>query len=839
MDEASEHPGAAIADLARKMTAERRARFLDAACGDDPGLRADVEARLSEPGGAGGAQSVGEVVAEGQPPIQDDQADPFESLVLDAVSAEGGPAASPTEDSEAGTPILAYCREMGLEPVARLRLFQRVCHLVDGMHRRGTIHGGLFQDLVRIGPDGEPSISLGASSTGDSEGSAPAVLRSASPEQILGEPLTTAADVYGLGLVLYELMTGRYPYQTSSPEPGRYELVEAISQQAPERPSRAIGPQESALADDAASRAKLIRLLDGDLDLIVLKALQKEPEHRYRSAAVFAEDIDRFLQGRPVLAHQPGRLYGLGKLIRRHPVATVSGIGLLAALVAGLVGTSLGLVRMSRAMERSESSYEAARSAIDDLFARFEQESAFSAPDLAPARTALLESFLHYYERTAEQPGGVAPSPLVAAEARQRIGRIYELMGLPDVAAWQYGAALDAFRQLADGSSLFFGERVSLLAKLGELLRIEGDRRAEARANLEEARTLLKSGPSSRASTPENRRKLARVLGSLAELERAEGHQPQAVDDWREAVRINQERVSAKSADTEDQVALAQSLIGLGRALSTDPQTIGMGLDEMIKGVDLRQAIVHAEPSRVDQAVELGKDYRELSALLQGAGQLPPAAENARRAVDVYEQLDRRFPDTVAYQSGLYVAEDALSRLLALMNEPGTALEHALKARAVLERLVARYPRNRLFAFDLSRSHNLIGRLQQRRKAYTAALQSFQSAVDLLESAGDLDGENSYQLAANLALCISLFGAGADTPPPDDEAALNPADKLRRQVYGKRAVAALAHAVNEGVTNLDLYQTDDDLDSLRDRPDFQKILKDLSSRTDDPTPHAR
>jgi len=168
--------------------------------------------------------------------------------------------------------------------------------------------------------------------------------------------------------------------------------------------------------------------------------------------------------------------------------------------------------------------------------------------------------------------------------------------------------------------------------------------------------------------------------------------------------------------------------------------------------------------------------------------------------------------------------------LLALSNETKAALEHSNRVRAMLERLAARYPKNRLFAIDLSKCHNLIGKLQRRRRIYAEALQSFQRAVDMLEGAGQLNAENSYQLAANLSLCISLFGAGPDTPPPDDESTLSPADQLRRKVYGKRAVEALTRAVAEGITNVELYQTDDDLDSLRDRPDFQKLVKELADR---------
>jgi non-specific serine/threonine protein kinase/serine/threonine-protein kinase len=634
-------------------------------------------------------------------------------------------------------------------------------------------------------------------------------------------------------VILYELLTGRYPYQTASPEPGRDELIEAISQQAPEQPSRAV---ERGSAEAPETRA-LRKLLDGDLERIVIKALQKEPKQRYRSAAALADDIDRFLQGRPVQAHPPGRFYVAGKLIRRHPALTTLGVLLLAGLVTGLVLTSVSLVRTRRALARVEVASRTAHTAVDELLTRIDREHLLATPDLAPIRADLLDAFLRHYERASEAAGSNLAARLEGARARRKVGRIYELMGLRDVATWTYEAAVEAHRELDDGTAgprEGVEERASLLAKLGELLVAEGGRLAEARAILEQARTLLKGEPSGKDGGPEARRTLAKALGSLAELERSEGRREQAVAHWREALGLIRGLVSGKAATLEDLIAFGDSLIGSGRVLAENPETAGRGLEELTRGVELRQAIVRTVPSRVDQAEALGREYRELSVLHQSAGRSQPAVENARRAVEVYEQLDRRFPETRAYQTELYLAEDELGRLLALSNEVKPALDHAVRARTVLEQLVAKQPKDRGLALDLSRSHSLVGRLLKRRRAYAEALQSFQRAVDQMESVGRLGGEDSYVLAANLSLCVSLFGSGPDSPPPDDESTLGPADTLRRQVYGKRAVAALARAVEQGIKDPELYRTDPDLDALRDRPDFQKLLQELAEKAKGP-----
>jgi hypothetical protein len=176
----------------------------------------------------------------------------------------------------------------------------------------------------------------------------------------------------------------------------------------------------------------------------------------------------------------------------------------------------------------------------------------------------------------------------------------------------------------------------------------------------------------------------------------------------------------------------------------------------------------------------------------------------------------------------LYLTYDMMSRLRNQQGESAAALELAEQARRVIERLVAQHPREPGFKLDLSRCHDFIGRLLRHQGKFDEAFRSFQRGVDVLESLPNLDPAGSYQLAISLASCVSLIGAGPDAGPPDDESKLSAADRLRRQLYGKRAVTALSRACSGGFANLQVCQTDSDLDPLRDRPDFQKLLKDLS-----------
>ena len=226
-----------------------------------------------------------------------------------------------------------------------------------------------------VAPEGTPRIS----SREPDDLATDAMVRpeNISPERVLGEPATTATDIYALGLVLYELLTGHHPYQIPGGEES--EIYKAVCEQPPERPSLAVNrpdranPESSHQTSEIKSAArgttprKLQRLLAGDLELIVLKALQKEPERRYGSADQFAEDIDRYFAGRPVRAHRDGRLYRLGKLIRRHPAVTAIGILALAALGIALIGTRVSLVRARQEQNQTEAAFGVAQAAVNDL----------------------------------------------------------------------------------------------------------------------------------------------------------------------------------------------------------------------------------------------------------------------------------------------------------------------------------------------------------------------------------------------------------------------------------------------------------------------------------------
>ena len=236
-----------------------------------------------------------------------------------------------------------FCREKHLSLRDRLELFRKVCAAVTHAHQHLIIHRDIKPANIRVTPTGEPKLlDFGIAKLVDpatSElGQQTMTLRGvmtpeyASPEQIRGDSMTTASDIYSLAVILYELLTGQRPYRITSRRPN--EIARAITEQEPTRPSTAIARSDLADAQREIQNPKLVR---GDLDNIILKALAKEPARRYPSVAQFSEDIRRHLHGLPVIARKDTVAYRASKFIARNKIAVGAGTLVVMAIIGGLI----------------------------------------------------------------------------------------------------------------------------------------------------------------------------------------------------------------------------------------------------------------------------------------------------------------------------------------------------------------------------------------------------------------------------------------------------------------------------------------------------------------------
>ncbi|MGC8641940.1 MAG: protein kinase domain-containing protein [Isosphaeraceae bacterium] len=841
MHPVNHNPVPMIAELARAMAIERRERFLDAACGADVNLQKQVENLLEN--SSFQPSSAPAPLSPANEQATNSEASSIESIALDALLTGEGPGPGTEAESEPDTasdlPIINFCERKRLSLVDRLRLFQQVCQRIDQSHRQGIMERDLTPHRVHVSGDAPPSVRLCEQSHTSSEDVS--VFRYASPEQVLGEPISVATGVYALGVLLYELLTGHYPYRLEKDDPG--EIANAISVQAPERPSLVVErpdeagrPPEAVAEARATSLVRLKRQLAGDLELIILHAMHKEPTLRYASAERLAADVEAFLLGRPVRAHQDSWHYRAGKFIKRHRFTTTLGFLVGAAILIGGAAATISMIQARRVANRATVLHHAARRSLDDLFVQIDREHRFDEPGLSVVRGALLESLLPYYETLRDRPGTDIESLHEAAVAQARIARIDRLTRPPDVAAWQYENALERYQILtakAPGSSQVEDELIRVLIDLGEIKFATDGPQGVARQLFYQALHLLKAWPAAQPQPASRRQEQARVLRDIAELECAVGHLDQGRIAWNSVIRIASELISENPGNVPDRMTLATAKVGLGLVLTTDPTTFARGISTLNQGIELRQKIVDQHPNRMNQVDQLAVELGNLASVHQAARQFEAARKAEERSLALIEKLNQRFPETADFQTKLYLAYDRMSRLSNSEGDTKAAIEWSERARAILEHLVAKPPGNPVYQVDLSRCYSFLGRLRQYAGAYAKALESFQRAVDLLESCSHLNSENRYQLAVNLSHSLALIGVSPGEPPSDDESKLSPGDRARRQVYGKRAVETLKEAVAGGFANPELYKTDPELDPLRARPDFQKFLQELDQKAKD------
>ncbi len=420
-----------------------------------------------------------------------------------------------------GQPIDQYCDRHRLRIGERLELFERVCSAVHYAHQNLVVHRDLKPGNIIVTKEGMPKLlDFGIAKllnpelsfiAGDPTAPEFRVMtpRYASPEQMRGDPITTASDVYSLGVLLYELMTGHRPYRLRSRV--RAEIERVICEEDPEKPSTAISRVEEDQGDtrdtsksitpESVSKVResrpdrLRRQLAGDVDNIVLMALRKEPQRRYTSALQFAEDIKRHRNGLPVIARADTFGYRFWKFVQRHRAAVAAGVVIALLLVGGIIATSTyariaahqrsaadtaktrAITERERSDRLSDEGRTLARVFMDDF-----HDSIVQLPGSIPARELLVKHALAYIEGLQKDVGDDASLKLDVAHGHRRIALILggtrsPNLGRTDEAIEHIQTALEIHSEIAKGEPRHRENLHGLTAchlYLGDMLRDRG-----------------------------------------------------------------------------------------------------------------------------------------------------------------------------------------------------------------------------------------------------------------------------------------------------------------------------------------------------------------------------
>jgi serine/threonine-protein kinase len=651
-----------------------------------------------------------------------------------------------------GMPITRHVAEAELSLRQRLELFLELCDAVQFVHRNLIVHRDIKPGNVLVTADRRVKLlDFGIARLVDEfEGSGARTATGdriltpeyASPEQVLGQPVTTATDVYALGVLLYEVLTGSRPFSFSSTSP--YDIAREIVERTPAPPSQAVQQGD---APAPPQRVRLTRQLEGDLDRIILMAMRKEPERRYSSVTAFANDIRAWLRGRPVAAQTDTWRYRVRKFVGRHPGATVAA----AAFAVVVMGFTVVTFQQSRAIriERDSAVLAEGRATVTagfltNLFATADPreigERHMTAFELLQAGVSRLDvdktldpairadlyltlglslSNLEEYDAgIASLRSSLAASEqaygresLETAERMHRLGDVLRRVDAYDEALGLLTGALEIRRRLSSGDTYEIADsynNIAILAiEMGEY--VESDRLQTASV---EMHTRLTGDESVEVATP---------LNNLSLLRRRQGRHQEALELASHALAIRLQDANRYSRQSA-RLSVAHCLKALGRAdealvlyrevAEEARESLGASHSRVLTTESaiaeaLRDLGRHDEAERVYEDLDrrtrtaLGDDSVSVAVLLhhrglldRDRGRLALAERRLREALDLHLEaanprhyripsFRRSLAEVLADRGRLPEAEAQLREAIALLPEPAV-LPHVERARCLM-----------------------------------------------------------------------------------------------------------------------------------------------------------
>ena len=651
-----------------------------------------------------------------------------------------------------GVPLTTYCRTRESSIPERLRLFREVCAAVQHAHGELIVHRDLKPSNILVTPDGRIKLlDFGISKQIEDADAGVDPTRTgaqlmtpayAAPEQVRRGRIGLYTDVYALGVILYELLTGRTPFDLSNTTPGEAERI--IAEEQPERPSAAFGGRRS---NPSSLRTRIPRRTErADLDVLCLTAMHKDPARRYPTVDALLRDLDHYLKGEPLEARAEGIPYRVGKFVRRHwrPLAAAA-----ASVLVVLTLAAFYTMRLTAA--RNAALAEAARTQRIQNFMLHLFQGGDEA--VGPADDLRVVTMV---DRGVQEARTLTSDPLIQAELYETLGTIYHSLGNLEQADALLRASLERRRTLHGSSHAAVAE--SLVA-LG-LLR-------HTQAQYEASERLIREGLAMTERTlPPGHPSIPRAMGALAQVLESQGSYDQAIAIVQEAAQI-QTASGARPAELATSLtALANTHFYAGHYAESEALNV--------RALEMRRR-VHGDrhPLVADNLINLG-------AIKYDLGHYEEAEQRYRQGLEITEAwYGRNHPETAA-------ALTMVGRALVSQKRADEASGMLKEALAINERVHGKvHPR-------VASTLNEVGKIAQQRGALDEAEACFNRMADIYRQ---IYGDRHYLIG------IARSNAGSVYLERKDYVR---AEKVFREVVDRFTQAQSADHLNTGIARTKL-----------------------------------
>jgi tetratricopeptide (TPR) repeat protein len=692
------------------------------------------------------------------------------------------------------------------------------------------------------------------------------------PEQVNVNALDvdTRADIYALGIILYELLTGTTPITRDTLKKAAFdEMLELIREHEAPTPSSRLSSADSApsvAANRQTEPAKLTRLVRGELDWVVMKALEKDRNRRYETANGFAHDIERYLNDEPVEACPPSAGYRLRKFARKYKkvLATMGAFAalLVAATVSSIVLASWALRERNQAEEQkraAEVNFQSALEAVDQMLTRVGEAELLNVPQMEPVRRNLLQDALRFYQEFLRRRGD---SPVVRSEAAssyRRLGQIQVLLG-------QRNEGEEAYRQAVALLEELLAERPSDPDFRNKLASVHNDlgvlyhstqRWPQAEAAFHKAVALLEELEREQPAVLRNRCDLANNHARLVVLYRQMGKFGQAEAAFRESMALVDSLLAGDPKNEEYLTLRARNyqnaaLVYRGQGRSAHAK------EACRKAIALNEELIRDHPKVVAHQKRLAGTYNNLGLLYSRDNEHAKAEAAYQQSLARHEAILRDHPNVVSFILEVASSYENMAMHIRKSRSPEESLEWYARAIRAVEPVLAQDPRDaeaRMTVFNTSlgraRALQELGRREEADKDWRRAIEYSEGQpriemrlyrpnplarlgehaqaakeMETLLAEGHVQALNLHTFSWVYALCSAAAVNDARLPLAERE-------KLAER-YGGRAVELLCKAQAAGYFQdpgrLARMKDEKDFDPIRSRPDFQKLLVELEKK---------